>query len=193
MDLTNALNKKPKSFNKSYLVLIVICVVALLLVIYLEISDKQHVEKNELRIAQVTQGDFKVNVSGYGRLKAKYQRLLTNQSQAIVESILLYPGAKVNKDTVIMTLTDPQLEQAVIMSETNELDVSALSLNHHNKSNNQNWPLLTLEESEKRTLITAIKHYQGNVIEAGEFLGISKSAIYRRLEKFAIDPKLLEC
>jgi len=85
------------------------------------------------------------------------------------------------------------IERAVIMSETNELDVSALSLNHHNDANNQSWPLLTLEESEKRTLITAIKHYQGNVIEAGEFLGMSKSAIYRRLEKFAIDPKNLEC
>ncbi|WP_127924115.1 MULTISPECIES: hypothetical protein [unclassified Pseudoalteromonas] len=78
------------------------------------LDDTPSLEKNNVRIAQVKQGTFKVNVSGYGRLKANYQRLLTSQSQAIVESIQLYPGAKVNKDTVIMTLTDPQLEQAVI-------------------------------------------------------------------------------
>ncbi len=84
------------------------------------------------------------------------------------------------------------IERAVIMSEHNELDVNALSLNNHSENTPQNWPLMTLDESEKRTLIAAIKHFQGNVIEAGEYLGMSKSAIYRRLEKFAIDPKNLE-
>ncbi|MBU2970916.1 sigma-54 dependent transcriptional regulator [Pseudoalteromonas sp. C2R02] len=85
------------------------------------------------------------------------------------------------------------IERAVIMSDNDQLDVQSLSLNHQNDPSTQSFPLMTLEESEKRTLVTAIKHYQGNVIEAGEFLGMSKSAIYRRLEKFAIDPKNLEC
>jgi DNA-binding NtrC family response regulator len=84
------------------------------------------------------------------------------------------------------------IERAVIMSEHNVLDVNALSLNNHSENTPQSWPLMTLDESEKRTLIAAIKHFKGNVIEAGDYLGMSKSAIYRRLEKFAIDPKSLE-
>ena len=115
MDLTSTLKKKPQSFNKKYLIVILISLIALFLIwTGVSLDDTPSLEKNNVRIAQVKQGTFKVNVSGYGRLKAKYQRLLTSQSQAIVESIQLYPGAKVNKDTVIMTLTDPQLEQAVI-------------------------------------------------------------------------------
>ncbi|KGJ89185.1 sigma-54-dependent transcriptional regulator [Colwellia psychrerythraea] len=89
------------------------------------------------------------------------------------------------------------IERAVIMSEHSELDINALSLNislnisHQADTPQKNWPLMTLEESEKIALITAIKHFQGNVIEAGDYLGMSKSAIYRRLEKFSIDPRNL--
>ncbi|MBU2892214.1 sigma-54 dependent transcriptional regulator [Colwellia sp. D2M02] len=84
------------------------------------------------------------------------------------------------------------IERAVIMSDNQVLDVNALSLSPQVVKNTQGWPLMTLEQSEKRTLLTAIKHFQGNVVEAGDYLGMSKSAIYRRLEKFAIDPKNLE-
>jgi len=51
---------------------------------------------------------------------------------------------------------------------------------------------MTLEESEKKTIIKAIQHFSGNVIAAGEYLSLSKSAIYRRLEKLGVDPKNLE-
>lgn len=84
------------------------------------------------------------------------------------------------------------IERAVIMSERNEINAVELNLNHQHQTPSQSWPLMTLDESEKRTLITAIKHFKGNVVEAGEYLGMSKSAIYRRLEKFEIDPKNLE-
>ena len=116
----------------------------------------------------------------------KYQRGNMTLSQDAHTAILLHPWIGNVREL------SHSIERAVIMSEHTELDVSSLSLNHQNQANNQNLPLLTLDESEKRTLITAIKHYRGNVIEAGEFLGMSKSAIYRRLEKFDIDPKNLE-
>lgn len=115
MDLTSTLQKKPQSFSKkSFATSIILPVAMLLLWGASSVSSEPEVELSSLRIAQVKQGDFKVNVAGYGRLKAKYQRLLTSQTQAIVESIELYPGAKVNKESIIMVLSDPQLEQAVI-------------------------------------------------------------------------------
>ncbi|KGJ89188.1 efflux RND transporter periplasmic adaptor subunit [Colwellia psychrerythraea] len=115
MDLTTTLQKKPQGFNKkSRLVIIALSITTLLLWGASALNSEAQISLNTLRISEVKQGDFKVNVAGYGRLKAKYQRLLTSQTQAIVESIALYPGAKVNKDSIIMTLSDPQLEQAVI-------------------------------------------------------------------------------
>ena len=68
---------------------------------------------DEIRTAQVKQGDFKVKVQGLGRLESKHQRLLTSHSQAVVESIALYPGAKVKADSVILTQLDPALAQSV--------------------------------------------------------------------------------
>ena len=115
MDLTTTLHKKqPKLSKKSLIIAVTAPILALLLWGATSVNSKPSIELNSIRTAQVKQGDFKVNVAGYGRLKAKYQRLLTSQTQAIVESISLYPGAKVSKDSVIMTLSDPQLEQAVI-------------------------------------------------------------------------------
>lgn len=121
---------------------------------------------------------------------AKYNRSGMTLSSAAHAAILQHPWVGNVREL------SHSIERAVIMSEHQVLDVNALSLNgnisNHGTNPQQNWPLMTLEESEKRALITAIKHFQGNVIEAGDYLGMSKSAIYRRLEKFAIDPKNLE-
>jgi len=84
------------------------------------------------------------------------------------------------------------IERAVIMSEQSCLDVQSLGLVNRGNVENNEQPLMTLEESEKRTIIRAIQHFSGNVIAAGEYLSLSKSAIYRRLEKFDVDPKKLE-
>ncbi|MCP4988922.1 MAG: HlyD family efflux transporter periplasmic adaptor subunit [Colwellia sp.] len=115
MDLTTTLIKKPSGVNKKLVkaTFILLACIALLLGAG-SINTEPTIELKDIRISQVKQGNFQVNVAGYGRLKAKYQRLLTSQTPAIVESISLYPGAKVNKDSIIMTLSDPQLEQAVI-------------------------------------------------------------------------------
>ncbi len=84
------------------------------------------------------------------------------------------------------------IERAVIMSDQNNLDIQSLGLGNHANADKSEQPLMTLEESEKRTIIRAIQHFSGNVITAGEYLGLSKSAIYRRLEKLEVDPKKLD-
>ncbi|MEW6982701.1 sigma-54-dependent transcriptional regulator [Colwelliaceae bacterium 6471] len=84
------------------------------------------------------------------------------------------------------------IERAVIMSDNPVIELSALGLSHHGDSSPSDRKLLTLEESEKKAIVRAIQYFNGNVIEAGDFLGLSKSALYRRLEKFALDPKNLE-
>lgn len=115
MDLTTTLKKKPSGVNKKLVKATFILLVCISLLLGAgSINTEPTIELKDIRISQVKQGNFQVNVAGYGRLKAKYQRLLTSQTPAIVESISLYPGAKVNKDSIIMTLSDPQLEQAVI-------------------------------------------------------------------------------
>jgi two-component system NtrC family response regulator len=45
---------------------------------------------------------------------------------------------------------------------------------------------ITLDEMEKRMIVKCMKHYDGNVSRAAEALGISRAALYRRLEKYGI-------
>ena len=115
MDLTATLHRTPTPKNKK---LILGCLsVSLILVSFWGLSSMSSAPKiqgDTLRIATIKRGDFNVKVDGYGRLRAKHQRLLTSQTQAIVESIQLYPGAIVKKDSVILTLSDPRLEQELV-------------------------------------------------------------------------------
>ena len=45
---------------------------------------------------------------------------------------------------------------------------------------------LTLEESEKQLILQALKTYDGNLSRVASSLGVSRAALYRRLEKYNI-------
>lgn len=79
------------------------------------------------------------------------------------------------------------LERAVIMTDGDNIDDTHLQLEL--STQHESVPLMNLEQAEKLMINNALKHFDGNVIAAGEFLGLSKSAIYRRIEKFNISVK----
>ena len=45
---------------------------------------------------------------------------------------------------------------------------------------------LTLEEIERATIEQALSQYKGNLSQVASVLGISRAALYRRLEKYDI-------
>ncbi len=69
------------------------------------------VNKNELVLSQVKVGDMSVMIDGYGKLESKNTKLLTSLTKATVESILLKPGAVVTPESVILKLSNSELEQ----------------------------------------------------------------------------------
>jgi len=71
------------------------------------------VSRENIWTAQVQQGDLALKVDGFGKLKSKVQRLLTAPTNALVEEIVLRPGALVNEDSVIVRLSNPEVEQEV--------------------------------------------------------------------------------
>ncbi len=89
------------------------------------------------------------------------------------------------------------IERAVIMSDNNNIQANDLILDQPsceqmNSNTEQALPLLPLEELEKQMIQKALLQFNGNVIAAGEFLGLSKSAIYRRIDKHQLDLKEVE-
>lgn len=74
------------------------------------------------------------------------------------------------------------IERAVLMAEGNEICRRDLGLVA--EQSNDNFMQLTLEEAEKLLIANALQTHQGNVLAAAETLGISRAALYRRLEKY---------
>ena len=112
MDLDSTLKRKPQqSKAKKWLMAAAIGVSALGALMVYQWATPTVVAASQLQIATVEQADFVVKIRGFGRLKPKYQRYLTNTDTAMVEAIHVYPGTIVKKDTVILSLVNPQQAQ----------------------------------------------------------------------------------
>ncbi|MEJ6474858.1 sigma-54 dependent transcriptional regulator [Pseudoalteromonas piscicida] len=79
------------------------------------------------------------------------------------------------------------IERAVILAPNSIITADDLDLDGN--ASEYEMPLLSLEEAEKRMIENAIRHFDGNITAAGDFLGLSKSAMYRRIEKHDIPLK----
>jgi len=94
------------------------------------------------------------------------------------------------------------IERAVILSESDKLDISSiitapyspsssnedLSVQSHEAStkNLSETERFNLERVEKNTIIQALTHFKGNVSQAAKVLGLTRGALYRRLDKYEI-------
>jgi transcriptional regulator of acetoin/glycerol metabolism len=46
---------------------------------------------------------------------------------------------------------------------------------------------MTMPEIERAMILKALKHHEGNLSRTAESLGMSRPALYRRLEKYGIE------
>lgn len=78
------------------------------------------------------------------------------------------------------------IERAVIMSDGKQLQVSDLNLRATNETELESIDSFNLEGLEKWAIESAIKKHQGNISHAAQELGLSRGALYRRMEKYDI-------
>lgn len=86
------------------------------------------------------------------------------------------------------------LERAVILSQGAPIEVEHLMLERKSASEEaaptlregSNFNALTMDEIERQAIIARIAHFGGNMKEAAQSLGMSRSAFYRRIEKFQL-------
>jgi len=77
------------------------------------------------------------------------------------------------------------VERAVIMSESDTLQPYDFILTTHDQQgNNEPMKTLNLDQIEKSTIRKALKEYGGNISQAADALGITRPALYRRMEKY---------
>ncbi|MEC4087263.1 sigma-54 dependent transcriptional regulator [Pseudoalteromonas rubra] len=79
------------------------------------------------------------------------------------------------------------MERAVLMCDESEITARQLQIKAvKTELNNPVSELITLEQAEQKLIRMALAQCQDNVEDASLLLGISKSALYRRMDKFNI-------
>jgi DNA-binding NtrC family response regulator len=77
------------------------------------------------------------------------------------------------------------MERAVLMARTDQIQAGDLGLSSQ-KAQHQNLEELSLEAVESILIRKALQRFQGNVSQAAEALGLSRGALYRRMEKYGL-------
>jgi transcriptional regulator of acetoin/glycerol metabolism len=80
---------------------------------------------------------------------------------------------------------DHAVERAVLLAQGEAVQVSDLGL-RETRETLPKMEDLSLEEVESLLVRKAIDRYGGNISQAAEALGLSRSALYRRLQKYGI-------
>jgi len=75
------------------------------------------------------------------------------------------------------------VERAVLMCRTEQIQPADLGLQ---RPSSQNLEELSLEAVESILIRKALQRFQGNVSQAAEALGLSRGALYRRMEKYGL-------
>ncbi len=82
------------------------------------------------------------------------------------------------------------VQRSVLLSSSNELSEQDFSTqlvaSHCVASNKDRMGLQTLEEAEEQLIRETLDFYRGNLSQVARSLGLSRGALYRRLEKFNI-------
>jgi len=79
------------------------------------------------------------------------------------------------------------IERAVILTDSEHLDISSIIYIKQPESNVDTGPkTFNLEKVEEITIASALSHFKGNVSQAAKALGLTRGALYRRLDKYEL-------
>jgi DNA-binding NtrC family response regulator len=113
------------------------------------------------------------------RQAARYSKPISGFTAEAMQSLLKHswPGNVRELEHVI--------ERAVLMCEGNDVAADDLALRSARSSVPPPFETMTLEEVEKHLIVRALAR-SGNVSDAARILGLSRSALYRRLQHFGL-------
>ncbi len=114
------------------------------------------------------------------RYAARYRAPVTGFAAPALQAMMQYgwPGT--------VRELEHTLERAVLMCQGGEIQVSDLGLNAQQRPQGLNLEELSIEEVEGILVRKALQRFHGNVSQAAEALGLSRGALYRRMERYGI-------
>lgn len=114
-----------------------------------------------------------------GIYRKKYNRKINGISAALEKKLLHYPWPGNVREL------QHAIERAVIMTQNNSLMPDDFFVGNQQQSTTFE-ETFQLEEMEKQLVIKTMKKFNGNITEAAKEMGISRQALYRRIEKYEL-------
>ncbi len=114
------------------------------------------------------------------RYAERYRKQLTAFEPSALQALMDYswPGN--------VRELDHAVERAVLLATGEQVRASDLGLRSSRDSAAQKIEDMSLEDVEAFLIRKAISRYSGNISQAADALGLSRSALYRRLQKYGI-------
>jgi DNA-binding NtrC family response regulator len=114
------------------------------------------------------------------RYAMRYNRQIRGFEPAALQALLQYgwPGN--------VRELEHTLERAVLMCHGQEIQVADLGLVSSRQQAPQNLEELSIEAVECILIRKSLQRFHGNVSQAAEALGLSRGALYRRMEKYGL-------
>ena len=81
---------------------------------------------------------------------------------------------------------DHAIERSVLMAQQELVRPSDLAIRVPKEGSQQEMDRMSIEEVEALLIKKALSRFSGNVTQAAEALGLSRGALYRRLEKYGL-------
>jgi DNA-binding NtrC family response regulator len=110
----------------------------------------------------------------------RYNRLNMSLADDVEDKLISYPWPGNIRELSHM------MERAVLLSANEKITANDIPLKASLVAQDDEISFMTLDKAEQQLLKQALSKTRGSVIDAAQLLGISKSAIYRRMEKYDI-------
>jgi DNA-binding NtrC family response regulator len=110
----------------------------------------------------------------------RYGKALEGFEPDAMESLLQHPWPGNVREL------EHAIERAVLLAPGPRVGSADIGLSLRQASGTQAFERLTLDEVERELIRRALKRHDGNVSEAAKSLGLSRSALYRRLERHGL-------
>ena len=114
-----------------------------------------------------------------GRNRARYRKQVNGFAPAALTQMMQYswPGN--------VRELEHAVERAVLLCRGNEIEPASLAITAA-KSSSQSFENMSIGEIESMLIRKVMRRCDGNISQAAEALGLSRAALYRRIEKYGL-------
>jgi len=114
-----------------------------------------------------------------GRNRTRYRKQVNGFSPAAMQQMLQYPWPGNVREL------EHTVERAVLLCRGDEVEPANLAIAAA-RSASQSFENMSIDEVEALLIKKVLRRCDGNISQASESLGLSRAALYRRIEKYGL-------